>query len=158
MAAEPHNPLSLDNLHDIVEAAPLSLWWPLAPGWWVVLGLIGIALLIGLWRVTRYRDRNAYRRFALKELDQIESPNALPVLLKRAALVAFSREEVAPLSGQGWIDFLNRAVPDCFNREHARALFQLDYHPEMLGRPEVESLKDAIRSWIRKHPTQEKHS
>lgn len=152
MEPKPHNPLSLDNLHDIVELEPISLWWPLAHGWWVLLGLVGVGLLVGLWRYARYWGRNAYRRYALKELDQLESPTALPVLLKRVALVAFPRAEVAPLSGQPWIDFLNKAVPHCFNEDCASLLHRLDYHSGDLDPNEVQSLSTAIRRWTLEHP------
>ena len=62
------DPTSLENLHDIVEPARISLWWPLAPGWWVVLTVILCLALIVVWRWFRNYRRNAYRRYGLREL------------------------------------------------------------------------------------------
>ena len=42
-----NDPGSLQNLNDIVLPAPVP-WWPLAPGWWVLIGLIPI---VGFWWV-----------------------------------------------------------------------------------------------------------
>ena len=46
-------------------------WWPLAPGWWFVIGIavIGLGFLIRAW--LRTRARGAARRYALRQLDVI---------------------------------------------------------------------------------------
>lgn len=147
--------MSLDNLHDIMVVDPVSLWWPLAPGWWVILGVIALIMLTGFWRYMRNRHRNAYRRYALKELNNFNSPSALPVLLKRVALVAYPREQVASLSGQEWIDFLNHEVPNCFTSDCAALLFQVNYLPGDQTALETESLISAVRRWVLEHPRQE---
>jgi Domain of unknown function (DUF4381) len=72
---------------------------------------------LGLWWV-RWR-RQAYRRAGLRELRVIAArldaaPEraaalvALVALLKRVALVAYAREQVAALSGDAWLTFLDR--------------------------------------------------
>lgn len=99
------DPASLQNLRDIVTPPPVP-WWPLAPGWWLVLMLLG--LLVGLialrgWR--RWRA-NAYRRDALRALREAESVASVAEILKRAALMASSRTQVASLSGSAWVQWL----------------------------------------------------
>ena len=98
-----NDPARLQNLHDIVVPQPVS-FWPPAPAWYVVLGLVlmGILWLVGR-SILRYR-RNAYRRAALAELQTLpaDGPSAAPriaALLKRTALAAFPREQVAGLTG-----------------------------------------------------------
>ncbi len=110
------DPGSLRNLEDIVMPDPVS-WWPLAPGWyWVLAILLLFAAVSGYCALRRWRA-NAYRRSALREIDQLpataaEDPIALATgittLLKRVAVTAYPRSEVASLSGKAWLAFLDR--------------------------------------------------
>ena len=134
---------------------PVSLWWPLAPGWWVVFGVVGIIALTGLIRYLLKRQRNLYRRWALQELDALDLPKVLPTLLKRVALAAYSRAEVGALAGASWLDFLNREVPGSFDAECAKLLLQLDYRRDAdLSAAELTRLQNAIRHWTLAHPDQ----
>jgi uncharacterized protein (DUF58 family) len=94
--------------------------WPPATGWWILagLGLIAIGFLSFL-LIQRFQ-RSAYRRRAQRELSAIEeqykrSENskaalaALQQVLKRTALAAYSREQVAGLTGYG-MDSLPRPI------------------------------------------------
>ena len=80
--------------------------------------LLLAALSAALWRYAHLRRVNRYRRQALAELSQIEhapksaSPellSKLTVLVRRTALAAFPREQVAPLIGPAWLSFLDRS-------------------------------------------------
>ena len=42
------DPTSLERLHDIVLPPPVP-WWPPAPGWYWVMGLLGALLLLVEW-------------------------------------------------------------------------------------------------------------
>ncbi|MEO0651765.1 MAG: DUF4381 domain-containing protein, partial [Planctomycetota bacterium] len=92
---------SLARLHDIELPEAVSLW-PSAPGWWLVAGALGSAAVLAGW-VWWDRHRSlAYRRAALRELSELRASGelrALPSLLKRVALAAHPRHEVAALSG-----------------------------------------------------------
>ena len=137
MAAEPATPalpseaLSLDPaallevLRDVQLPTAVS-WWPLAPGWWVLPGAAALGALA--WRCGWY-DR--FRRFvrpsppllspaeiALQEIarvrvDFVEDGNvyalasALSVLLRRVSMKIASREEVAALTGEQWLQWLD---------------------------------------------------
>lgn len=127
----------------------MSLWWPLAPGWWVAIAIALVACVIAAWRVNSQRRKNAYRRAALAEL---EAGNAagLPTLLKRVALSAYPRTEVAGLAGDDWIAFLNREAPGCFDDAAAKELLCLSYAPESDGKTS-DRLADACRRWIADH-------
>ena len=115
------DPASLENLHDIVEPVSVSFWWPLAPGWWVLLSLVFVGLLIGGIRSIRTYQKNAYRRLALRELDSLPTPHGLPILLKRVALAVYPREQVAGLSGDRWIAFLNHEVRKASMQQRLRS-------------------------------------
>lgn len=94
-------------------------WWPLAPGWWVVIGLALIALGLLLRRSLQRRARGAARRHALRELDQLLTQyeqHRDPVsfgarvseLLRRTMLAYAPREEIAGLTGDEWLRWLDR--------------------------------------------------
>ena len=144
-----HDPTSLENLHDIVEPEATSLWWPLATGWWVVIAIALVACVFATWRVLNLRRKNAYRRAALAELEDGNTAG-LQTLLKRVALTAYPRAEVAGLAGDDWIAFLNRAAPGCFDNAAANELLSLSYASRSDGESS-DSLTDACRRWIASH-------
>ena len=102
---------SLNNLRDIVTPDAPGIW-PLAPGVWVVLAVLAaVLLIIGLQRLALYK-RNAYRRAGLLLLNHVKTDRDISVLLKRVALAAFPREQVASLYGRDWADFLKQTCPE----------------------------------------------
>ena len=142
---------SLENLHDIVVPPPAP-FWPPAPGWILLLGLfILFVAFILIHAVIRYR-RNAYRRAALSELRiAAAGGEPLPViaaLLKRTALAAYPREEVAGLTGVAWVSWLadtsGLAVPEPVET----ALRQGVYGGSAA---DPKSLFDFAARWIRRH-------
>jgi len=141
---------SLEQLHDIVMPDPVS-WLPLAPGWHVLL----LALLLGsLWSGLRYfqsyRDTR-YRREALHELESI-SPSELPALVKRTALAVWTREQVASLSGERWLEFLDQSGDTkVFTQGQGKLLLALSHDPENTisqNSAEFVQLKKSIRLWM----------
>ena len=133
--------LSLDALHDIVlpPAPPL---WPPGDGFWIVLLLLLVfAALAWRWRRQR-RRRNAYRVAGLELLRKAKSVYDVSIVLKRVALAAWPREQVAPLQGVEWVQFLNGAC--------RRARFDED----ALSQPDSEAGKKLLSKaarWIRSH-------
>jgi len=150
------DPSDLSNLRDIVVPPDVSLWPP-ALGWWIVgAGLLASAAVLAAMVALRHR-RDAYRRAALVELANIEplSPGEaaqrITAVLKRAALVAYPRTEVAELSGEAWLGFLDRTGhTQAFTRGPAQVLPSLAYggSGEMLDLPAIVS---AARAWVRQH-------
>jgi hypothetical protein len=154
---------SLANLHDIVVPPPVS-WWPLAWGWYLLGALLLAALAWGLVRWRRWRLANRYRDLALAELDDLSDAigdpasrtgalAALPMLLKRVALAAWPREQVAQLSGAAWWRFLDGSGGTLGQVEGAR-LERLSYGREAgagLSETEARGLAKAVRAWIRRH-------
>jgi hypothetical protein len=150
------DPSDLSNLRDIVLPPDVPLWPP-APGWWIVAAACAAAAAsIAAMAMLRHR-RNAYRREALRTLDGIDglaepaAARQISAVLKRAALVAYPREEVARLSGAAWLDFLDRTGrTEAFTQGPARALPALTF-----GGPGDKEAMAAIveesRRWIRVH-------
>ena len=148
---------SLQNLNDIVVAGPVP-WWPPAPGWYGVAAIL--LLLLGFMARRRWRRwrRDAYRRQALAELASIRAERSmrrLPPLLKRTALSAWPRPQVASLNGRDWHRFLDEsAAMKEFGGGAGQALDRLAYGgaADLAGDDEaVNAVLDAAERWIRRH-------
>ncbi len=77
-----------------------------------LLTLLGVIAAFRAWRTWRAA---AYRRAALRELATAANASAIAEILKRTALVAYPRKDVAALSGAAWLAWLaqtgGRPVP-----------------------------------------------
>lgn len=132
---------NLSMLRDIVIPDAPSLWPP-AAGVWVALGIVvAIVALVG-WRLHLIRERNAYRRSGLSLLAQAETAHDISVIVKRVALAAFPREQVASLYGDEWAAFLHRTCPRSYFLALARTMGNTE--PD-------EELVDLADIWIRHH-------
>lgn len=144
----------LSRLADIVVPAPIP-WWPPAPGWWILgAGLAAALVILALLALRRYR-RNAYRRAALAELSAIgpvfdaAGVAAVSAILKRAALVAYPRAEVAALTGDKWLAFLDRsAALSDFVDGPAAGLARAAYGG---GLGQGADILDAAQRWVKHH-------
>ena len=153
---------NLANLHDIVPAQPVS-WWPLAPGWYVLAFIIAAVVLVFVWRARRRWLARRYRRQALLELraiahDSLEPAIAaasLMTLLKRTALTAYPRQQVAGLSGANWWLFLDQCVGgDEFREQLGPVTSALVYGGSGSGNASaavVQQLAVATEGWISNH-------
>jgi hypothetical protein len=158
---------SLDQLHDII-VAPLVPWWPPASGWYWVLGLMVVMLLATLITGLMRWQHNRYRREALVELARqeaaLENPERRPgvlldcaELLKRTAVTAFPREDVATLTGLKWFEFLDDTARGSRFRDALGATLEnAIYDPrtaDSLDPRKLHSVVEAIRHWIKFHDT-----
>ncbi len=96
---------SLANLRDIAVPPPVS-WWPLALGWWVVIALTLVFIALYGYRTWQRWKANAYRRAALTELRSATNDATIAEILKRTALCASPRADVASLAGDNWCQWL----------------------------------------------------
>lgn len=155
------DPYSLDRLHDIADVAPVG-WWPAAPFWYWVLAVLAVWVaystvrLVGRWR------KNAYRRLALAELQVLQTQAsvetnatmiAVSQLLKRVALVAYPRQRVAPLSGQEWLEFLDKtaSTSPSFVTEPVCRLGSASVQTVDCSSDEIKVVIDVAQSWIKHH-------
>ena len=153
---------NLTNLHDIVLAQPVS-WWPLAPGWYVLAFVIAALVLVFVWRTRRRWLARRYRRQALLELraiahDSLEPATAaasMMTLLKRTALTAYPRQQVAGLSGADWWSFLDQCTGgEKFRKQLGPATSALVYSDSPstdATATTVQQLSMATEFWIRNH-------
>lgn len=159
------DPTSLDRLHDIVVPPSVPLWPP-APGWYYVLGFLVVLAVVLLVRGFIRWQRNRYRREALAEwarLDLVLHDPARRVtvlaclarLLKRTALTAYSRAEVAGLSGPAWYAFLDRTGrTTAFSAGLGGRLGAAAYDPAALApmdETDARQIAIGVRDWIKHH-------
>jgi hypothetical protein len=147
-----------DEFVEVVSPAAVS-WLPQTVGWaW--LGLILLALLLGYgWQRLRRWYRNRYRREAIARLVRLDGSGPmgnwlveLNKLLKLTALAGFPRERVARLSGEEWIDFLNRQCAEPpFSSEQRQLLANGIYRATVPGEDTRRELLEASLTWVRTH-------
>lgn len=111
-------PLPLRDIH-LPDAIS---WWPLAPGWWAAVLLLLLITGVMVW-LRRSRLRRRLRTTALRELaalrgayqqhqDDRQLVSDLSVLLRRICISVYPPQQVAGLTGETWLRFLDRGVVD----------------------------------------------
>lgn len=106
----------LAQLKDISEPSSPG-WWPLAQGWWY---LIGCCLLILVSAFYFHKRKAVNRAFVsadselkrlkdryLEDNDATKLAFALSAWLKRVALYTFPEKNPAGLTGRAWLEFLD---------------------------------------------------
>jgi hypothetical protein len=145
-------------LRDIHLPEPIG-WWPPALGWWIVL-MIVVLLIAGLVWFLRRRQRLRIYRFALRELESLQTDlrltpheklQRLSMLLRRVGLSLFPREEVAGLVGENWLHWLDRPFKTPrFAKEVGRLLIDAPYRPP--SEIDIDPLVILSREWLRVLP------
>ena len=139
----------ISQLKDIVEPPSASVL-PLATPIWIIL----IVLIVGLSIAGIYGWRSHLRRkplrYAQQALNQLEQPTVKEItfIAKRAALVYFPRQEIAPLSGRTWLEFLGAN-----EQQHAELLANADRLLFQPGHSDwVEQYRQLVADWVGQSP------
>ena len=149
----------LNSLKDVHEPPPPG-FWPLAWGWWVLIVLVSGAFIFGLVEWRRRHRLSAPVRAAFVELDDWrlsardrnprDAADELAALLRRVALVRYPRPLVAQLTGDAWLNFLDRtSESDAFSRGPARILGNDRYAPDV--NLDTETVASLAQRWLRAH-------
>lgn len=92
-------------------------WWPLAPGWWLLVAvtLFILLLMFQKWRRRRrFQARNQAIDEALSMMKSLhEKPDATVIkdlsrILRRVAVTLYGRKQTAGLVGEAWLEFLDQ--------------------------------------------------
>jgi len=93
-------------------------WWPPAIGWWIVAGGVPLSCLLIIWLYKRITKKTAVKS-AKKLLAVIKQDTTaededklkqLSQLIRRVAISISPRAEVASLTGQAWLEYLDSSV------------------------------------------------
>lgn len=150
----------LAALKDIHLPPPVSAWPP-APGWWLLAGILLLALIAAIFLTLRWWRARAYRRAALHALRELQTQwqqhrddrqlqSDVNRLLKQVALAAFPRTQVAALHGSDWLQFLDAQLRRPVFAQPALAGLGDTYRAEPVA-VDADVLQQAARDWIRRH-------
>ncbi|AJI75207.1 DUF4381 domain-containing protein [Francisella noatunensis] len=150
----------LAQLKDIYLPARVSQWWPLAYGWWLLLGLIVLTFIIFLIILHFRKKRNSYKdsivndfRRTIEETQQNKPKEALQnisVYLKRVALQKFPNQEIKTLHGEQWLEFLDSKMKkQNFKNTKANMLVN-SYRAIELDRQTLNEILTVAEQWLRR--------
>jgi len=153
-----NDPLDLP-LRDIHLPEAVGLW-PLAYGWWVLLFvLLSLVLLMVFVYYRNMRNRYSAITLAKKELEKIQDDfsqdnnseklvRQVSILIRRLSISIFPRTDVAHLTGENWLKFLDQHVEgELFSGGDGRILIDAPYRREFLSE-DVESVVRHCSQWI----------
>ncbi|WP_430817842.1 DUF4381 domain-containing protein [Carboxylicivirga sp. RSCT41] len=153
---------TINTIGELMEPAPVPFSFE-APGWYILLTLFGLLLIIAVIRqIIRYR-KNKYRREAvalLKALAQSHSPGAHKLfktleILKRVAIHSYGREEQTALNGLSWLTFLERKNKDkaVFSPDIEKVVLDSVYRGShiKLSPVDMDLLQEESITWIKSH-------
>lgn len=144
-------------LRDIHLPNPIS-WWPLAPGWWLLLGMVILLCVLALWLI-RKSLRPTLRKQAFHRLDHIEKSfvqtkdavqclSDISELLRRAVLSQNRSLKTAGLIGKPWLEVLDEPLK---SSEFSQGVGQLLLHGPYQSHVEKEKVFQLIqlcRKWV----------
>ena len=146
-------------LRDIHLPAPIS-WWPPAIGWWIVLVLVLLVIGLGVWLTLRRRRKLLSAGYlARTELVEVRKryqqhgdvrllAGELSILLRRLSISAYPREEAAGLTGERWLQHLDRPLPEKpFTSGAGRILIEAPYRRQVRI-DEIDPLFKLCETWI----------
>jgi hypothetical protein len=147
----------MEQLHDIEGPGPIS-FWPLAIGWWILIGCGALLLWLLLRRLIYLKS---WQRAIFKQLDRLEknlSPytsgetvSFLSEFLRRIAMRRFPRKECAGLVGDSWLQWLTAHDPKQFDWiSKGKLLIEVPYAPlhQDLPLEQIQELIQAVRNWV----------
>ncbi len=151
-----HDPLA--TLRDIHLPPPIS-WWPPAPGWFALIGLVLVLVLIVIFITYRWQRKIALRKqimatfFQLKNDYDTNHNNAvfarLNQLLKQVALTYYPDERIANINGNAWLMFLNKTgKSEMFSDNIGQQLIEATYSDKPIDNSIA--LFASCEHWLRK--------
>lgn len=150
-------PFPVQELKDIHPAPPPGLsWWV-----WLAVSLAIAAIPLALWGIRQWKRQTPYRQ-AKRELSSIGRGASVETFatdlnrwLKQTALLAWPREEIAPLHGKAWLEFLTQHGSGDFTRYTASwEAWVYGSHP-VPPEQQTQLLADA-RVWLKNLPRKTK--
>ncbi len=133
-------------------------WWPPALGWWLLLLLVPLLIILGFWLYKKITRRTALRsaRNILCQIKRDASQDGwqavaqISVLLRRTAISCYPRAQAASLTGQDWLQFLDRPFSEPrFATELGQQLLEAPYRRQRSGELPVDALLQLCEDWLK---------
>ncbi|VAW50696.1 FIG00657500: hypothetical protein [hydrothermal vent metagenome] len=164
------------NLRDIHLPDAIS-WWPLAPGWWILL-IATVSIILFIFIARKIYISKQLKRDIHRELDDIKTlfqqtqnksqlARSLSVLLRRASISYYpdTKNNGAGLTGQQWLSWLDNTTQHLqktkrFQSDVGNVLINAPYLPENTDLDfDAETLIELSESWLlSKHKKMQVHS
>ncbi|MBS9778390.1 MAG: DUF4381 domain-containing protein [Gammaproteobacteria bacterium] len=155
-AFTPEQQQQLAQLNTIRLPEPVS-WWPLAYGWWVLIGVLIVITLIAC--IMLYRHRRSITTLAIKEIKNLPNNDIemltveLSMLIRRFARQRGGRASSSiaheTLIGSEWVDFLSQ--DGAMEKEIAQYFADAPYQKDFSQAPSATVLKEATKRWVRRY-------
>jgi hypothetical protein len=157
------NDLPLKDIH----LPDTILWWPPAPGWWV-LAVLFFVLVFTLPKILKWVRYKPVKALSLIELNQIKQNHnqqadhkqtllAITTLLRRTVISKSGRAGNAGLVGDDWLKQLNQISNSVsFSVEQGELLAHGRYRPVVEG--DIDNLLLICESWIKSLPKGDSHA
>jgi len=150
----PPNPLPLKDIH-LPEAIG---WWPPAIGLWLVVVFVLLLIGFGYWLYKRLTQKTAIKTATslLTELklntsqDGLQKLQQLSTLMRRVAISIVPRQDVASLTGQKWMAFLDQKLDGKpFQAGIGQLLAQAPYRQQSPSDAEILQLISLCEDWLK---------
>lgn len=85
-------------------------YWPLAWGWWACILAVLLTVAVLVYLVSQHRIKQRARKEALRQLKHLDDPaqfGNINLLLRQTAMSYYPRKNVAGLTGDQWLSFLD---------------------------------------------------
>ena len=131
---------ALKDLRDIHTPDSVSLW-PLAPGWWILLVLIPLLILLIRYLLKR-KAKPKIKKLASVELQNIladyeiqrngfKTVSEISLFIRKVLVAKNGNQEVAGLIGNDWLAYLDNASgTDLFTKGGASIIATLPYRQQ----------------------------
>ncbi len=136
-------------------------WWPPAPGWWIILIVfcVAIYLIPKLYKRLTYVPLNKISQQAFDKICSEYNQNnnsqqliqSLSKLLRQISMTYHGREEVAQLTGDAWVESLNKLTEKKYFSQSLRdALINAPYKKNISL--DVNALLQTTQNWLNALP------
>jgi hypothetical protein len=133
-------------------------WWPPAMGWWILLIAVPSLLFFCYWLIKRITRKTAIKSgtrhlAAIKQnpdLNDFQKLQKISMLVRRITISHFSRTESASLTGQQWLSFLDKNMPDKpFSNGIGRLLITAPYQQYPVDDLDIDALIKLCAAWLK---------
>ena len=136
----------IKDIGELIEPKKLEMTYDTL-GWYIVFVFSALLVLFVVYKLISNWKKNKYKRDAVAEIKNSQTVAEVNEKLKIVAIKSYGRNEVASLSSEAWVDFLNTKSKVKFQKE----IFEFVYNKKEIGSEVFEDFKkDAVR-WVKKH-------
>ena len=139
----------IENIGELIEPEKLEMTFS-TPGWYAVYILVSLIVIFIIYKSILLWRKNEYRRRAINQINNKKntiSISELSEIMKIVAIQSYGRGEVANLSLESWVEFLNSKSKISFNKKS----FEFIYSNKEIDKNDLDSFINDSISWIGKH-------